>query len=546
MSNWKVDFIQELSKISSNLRMRDHRAFIFWYIKATEDLPDDDVNERITDRSRDAGSDAVFPDHNTKTIKIIQSKYTPNIGETPFNKDELNKLNKVCDYLLGKADYEELREYIHKGLKEKLDVAIRLIKEENFQIKPIFITTHKENPNYGIYDNGEFPIQILAAKEIAIKYNEWLHGHTPELGELDFEYIGLMEGPKDPTAYLVNIKSKELRNKYRLHKDNLFSRNVRIYQEKYKSNKAIKETLMQKPHNFWYFNNGITVLSERVTLKEDERKIILKNPQIINGCQTVTTIGENKESESRLFVKIVEIEDNISNQYLIDGIIEANNRQTPVDERMLKSNHPLQVKLQREFETLGYYYERKEGQYNEERAKSKRVAELYLIKNINLIKSQIALVKEPHYSFSKENDLFSVHFNDVFQDTNSCRDYLIPYLLWKRVEYIGGNYNRGKARKGFHKISSWHILRLIFDNNLNLKNNSKAIENLKRLEDKDYMHDYTSTIRKLIDVAYKAFEKSDFESGYAERDFLKSKDAYSQIASGINKTLEREIQTMFA
>ena len=141
MSSWKVDFIQELSKISFNLKMREYRAFIFWYIKATEDLSDGDVNERITDRSKDAGSDAVFPDYNTKTIKIIQSKYTLNIGDYPFNKDELNKLNKICDYLLGKDDYEHLREYIHKGLKEKLDVAIRLIKEENYQLKPIFITT---------------------------------------------------------------------------------------------------------------------------------------------------------------------------------------------------------------------------------------------------------------------------------------------------------------------------------------------------------------------------------------------------------------------
>jgi len=481
MSNWKVDFSQELVKISSDFKMKDHRAFIFWFIKATEDLPNEAVNERITDRNKDAGSDAILFDINTKTIKVIQSKYTPNIGETPFNKDELNKLNKVCDYLLGRADYEDLRGYIHKGLKDKLDVAIRLVKEENYQLRPIFITTHKRNENYKIFDNQDFPIQIIASKEIEIKYNEWLHGHTPELGELDFEYLGLMEGPKEPNSYLVNMKSNELRKKYRLFKDKLFSRNVRIYQQKYKPNKAIKETLTQNPHNFWYFNNGITILAERITLKEDDKTIILKNPQIINGCQTVTTIGENKESEVYLFVKVVEIEDNISNQYLIDGIIEANNRQTPVDERMLKSNHPLQVRLQREVENWDYYYERKEGQYNEEKAKSKRVAELSLIKNINLIKSKIALVKAPHYSFSKEDDLFSIYFNDVFQDTNSCMDYLIPYLLWEWIEWIGRNYNRGKIRKSFHRISSWHILRFIYDNNLNLVNNSKTIQNLKLL-----------------------------------------------------------------
>lgn len=546
MTSWKVDFIQELSKICSELRMRDHRAFIFWYIKATEDLPNEDVNERITDRSKDAGSDAVYPDYNTKTIKVIQSKYSPNIGESPFNKDELNKLNKVCDYILGKADYEELRDYIHKGLKERLDVAVRLVKEESFQVKPIFITTHRENPNYKIYDNSDIPIQVLSSKEIEIKYNEWLHGHTPELGELDFEYVELMHGPENPKAYLAILKTTVLREKYRKYKDTLFSRNVRIYQEKYKPNKAIKDTLTDKPHYFWYFNNGITILTERITPKDDERKLVLKNPQIINGCQSVTTIGESKESDALLFAKIVEIEDNISNQLLIDGIIEANNRQTPVDERMLKSNHPLQVKLQRELETLGYYYERKEGQYNEEKAKSKRIKEMYQVKNIDLIKSKIALVKEPHYAFSKEDDLFSNHFNDVFKDTNSCMDYLIPYLLWDWLQYFGGQYNRGKARKGFHKLVAWHLLRLIFDFNFIIKNNSRTTHNVKLLEDKEYMRENYPAIKKLIDVAYKVFEKSNYESGYAERDFLKNKDTYRKISNSVTRSLEREIQSLFA
>jgi len=109
---------------------------------------------------------------------------------------------------------------------------------------------------------------------------------------------------------------------------------------------------------------------------------MMTNPQIINGCQTISTIGENRPSDSCLFAKIVEIGDSLINQELIDGIIEANNRQTPVDERMLKSNHPLQVRLQRHLETLGYYFERKEGQFREERAKSSRINALKCVKNI--------------------------------------------------------------------------------------------------------------------------------------------------------------------
>ncbi len=153
----------------------------------------------------------------------------------------------------------------------------------------------------------------------------------------------------------------------------------------------MKETLAKYHENFWYFNNGITILSEKITLHEEEKKIILRNPQIINGCQTVSTIGENRHSEALLFAKIVEIGDSLVNQELIDGIIEANNRQTPVDERILKSNHPLQVRLQRNLETLGYYFERKEGQYKEEKEKSARIAGLKCIKNIDIAKCNLAL-----------------------------------------------------------------------------------------------------------------------------------------------------------
>ena len=59
------------------------------------------------------------------------------------------------------------------------------------------------------------------------------------------------------------------------------------------------------------------------------------------------------------------------------------------------------------------------------------------------------------------------------------------------------------------------------------------------------MNEYGYIIKKLIDVAYNVYERSEFEGGYAERDFLRSKDSYSKIRNKVNKSLEREIQSMF-
>jgi hypothetical protein len=162
------------------------------------------------------------------------------------------------------------------------------------------------------------------------------------------------------------------------------------------------------------------------------------------------------------------------------------------------------------------------------------------------MKSNIAIVKSPKFSFDKENDLFSTHYSDVFPDKNSCLDYLIPFLLKSSVERIGNNYNRGKARKSFHKNASWYILRLIYDYNSNIKNPTKTSDIKKILETTDGIIDYTDTIRQLFDISFKYFKKSDFKAGNAERDFLKSKDAYKIICSAINKTLQRKIKSMFS
>ena len=59
--------------------------------------------------------------------------------------------------------------------------------------------------------------------------------------------------------------------------------------------------------NFFYYNNGITVICDsvqKITLNESihNKGFKTENPQIVNGCQTVNTIFEtlNKYPESEL------------------------------------------------------------------------------------------------------------------------------------------------------------------------------------------------------------------------------------------------------
>ena len=182
-----------------------------------------------------------------------------------------------------------------------------------------------------------------------------------------------------------------------------------------------------------------------------------KNPQIINGCQTYSTIGEYLKNDTPLlFAKIIEVADTVENQDLIDGIIEANNRQNPINERILKSCHPAQVKLAREFETLGYYFERKEGQYKIDKEKSKFNPGMK-VKNKDILRCNLAIEKNktPNLCISlTEDELFSNQFDDVFKKNKTAKEYLIPYfILYWYIDGICSDY-RGKSRKKFNKLAT--------------------------------------------------------------------------------------------
>jgi AIPR protein len=72
--------------------------------------------------------------------------------------------------------------------------------------------------------------------------------------------------------------------------DQLYEKNVRRFLgARGKVNKAIQETLEKEPERFGLYNNGITLVVEDVTPRNDDT-FELVEPFIVNGCQTTRTI----------------------------------------------------------------------------------------------------------------------------------------------------------------------------------------------------------------------------------------------------------------
>jgi hypothetical protein len=215
---------------------------------------------------------------------------------------------------------------------------------------------------------------------------------------------------------------------------------------------------------------------------------------------------------------------------------------------MLKSNHPIQVKLKRDLEQLNFYYERKEGQYNEEKSKSNKIRQLEKIDNKFLLMANLALVKQPNIILEKEDELFSTYFSDVFKEGKNHLDYLVPFLLWREIKNIGRHY-RGDNRRDFHSWAIGTVLRIIYDNCPTLRNNLKMkviYMKMEKLEPYNSFEFDDSVVKQILDIAFRKFSRWERrETGSAQRDFFKKKDTYEIVSDSMPKYLRSQIKELF-
>ena len=141
----------------------------------------------------------------------------------------------------------------------------------------------------------------------------------------------------------------------------LFGQNLREALKKgSKTYDGIKKTIIDEPHNFWYYNNGITIIAKELIV--EDKKITLKEFSIINGAQTTSSFLQylneieidypkkdrskfsNKINEVFILARIVETMDD---DQFKNKITLFNNTQNPISTRDMVSNNPEQIQLQK-------------------------------------------------------------------------------------------------------------------------------------------------------------------------------------------------------
>jgi hypothetical protein len=185
-------------------------------------------------------------------------------------------------------------------------------------------------------------------------------------------------------------------------------------------------------YQFWFLNNGITIVCDSfdAITDPDNPHVKVKNMQIVNGCQTSTTlaIAEKKgvlASDTRVLLRIYEA----PNSDLVGKIVLTTNNQNKISSRDLKANDPIQQDMERGFERYNYFYERKPRQYDN----NTDINTTRVVANEVVAQCYLAIVlKKPSDARRRKYKVWGEYYNQIFGGS-IIEPYILAVLIYKRV-----------------------------------------------------------------------------------------------------------------
>lgn len=262
----------------------------------------------------------------------------------------------------------------------------------------------------------------------------------------------------------------------------VFAKNIREYLGTNPINNGIIETLKSKSErkNFMYYNNGITIVCEKIKTDYIDtasqlRVLPLVNPQIVNGCQTVNSIkkvleniseNEVREEYKNVYVMVkalvIEDMDDEKNIAFYQNVVKYTNKQNAISEKAFVSNMDIFYRMQIEFEKRGFLLFVKPSDKNTSKERLSKVDRGKLIQQANVTISKLdfpivnysdiciplekllqvflAMMKTGYFAFTKKNQILKQN-GEVFE--NYCLqipnyltiDNMIRlYYMYKKAE----------------------------------------------------------------------------------------------------------------
>ena len=356
------------------------------------DLTYDDITYGIVGDGGDGGIDSIFTFINGEPLKedtsinsnqkkntieliLIQSKTSPS-----FNEDAVVNFRESAQDLFNLAhNPDDYAQRYNADLIDKVklfrDVYSKLAKTfPKIEIRYFYATQGDEvHPNVEgkvpklreditkLFGGADFSFDFVGASKLLE-----MTRNVPSTSRI----LEVAESPIGTTAgsYLCLIglsKYFEFISDDGALVRSIFESNVRDYQGSVVVNTGIRKTLEKKDsENFWYLNNGVTIITPKAVLAG--KQLTIEDPQIVNGLQTSHEINqhfsrlEDSTGDERAVLVRVICE---KNEEARDRIIRATNNQTSIPPASLRSSDDIHRNIEDFLKSNGYYYDRKKSHY---------------------------------------------------------------------------------------------------------------------------------------------------------------------------------------
>lgn len=314
----------------------------------------------IVDGYDDNGIDAIYFDNNDKKVYIVQSKWMHSGKESPKQGDIQKFLKGFKDFL--NADFSQFNEKFNK-MKDKLsealfDAQVRFILVITYTGSQPLSDKHARHDIEKLLSDLNDTIelvtyQVLSQKELYNAAAGLAEGSPINLdilirdwGQIDEPYL----------AYYGQLDAVDVASWWQAYSDRLFTPNLRKFLGSTEVNESIITTITNNPEKFWYFNNGITILCDKVEQKPIGKGSTksgvfeCKGVSIVNGAQTVGSIArafstnQDKMRQARVSVRLISLE-NCPEGFATE-ITRAANTQNKIERRDFVSLDQEQKRLQ--------------------------------------------------------------------------------------------------------------------------------------------------------------------------------------------------------
>lgn len=396
----------------------DGQRFIAWYLRNIHNLDAIEAKSCITDGAGDKQIDAVYVNNQNETVYIIQGKFYAS------DKVDSAPLREVLSSWIQIKDLQHLQENANDKLKAKINEISQALDDDYsicFELITASDLTEAAKHDSELFSSelassNTFSANLVIVDREALKYryDEAMNAGKPYINHS----FRLEEGRYmdiDICGTRTVIAAIQLRECIRIPgiKDgSLFRKNVRqSLGSSNKVNKNIARTLRENPHEFFFLHNGITAICS--SLEIHEGIMTVKSLNVVNGCQSLTTIYNSSEAvknaeDGYIMFRFYEISDNAR----ADIISTSTNSQSAVKARDLRSNDKNVLAMKKEYEqyfTDGYFITKRGETVDTAKYNTAHIVELSLLGKLLIAWHS----QRPTISYS-ESKIFDKYFDQLF------------------------------------------------------------------------------------------------------------------------------------